>query len=167
MSLCLFFSSVTLSWTSEQVSWLSRRTPHLEPISCRSVCLMEFGQMLSLLSLCTWESCETKPSTTQGLFAWRVRLTLQRHTNTHLCFWVRSKMVSGVLLDLSLAVPFDPFPIDAVSGFGFGFGLVFTDSWCCLSVCRVPHSCRVKGYTPLHFSDYIGCNVSMWLKSYT
>lgn len=85
VSVCLFFPSVTLSWTSEQASWSSRRMPHLAPISSRSVCPMEFGRMLFPLSPCMWGSCETRPSTTQGPSAWLVRLTykpteMHKHT---------------------------------------------------------------------------------------
>lgn len=153
--LCLFFPSVTLSWTSEQVSWSSRRMPHLAPISSRSACPMECGQMLSLLSLCTWGSCETRPSTAQGLSAWQVGLTLQRC----LCVWL--KMASGVTCKRPpwcfSGCPLTPggWPFTPPS---------FVLCWCsqmsvyqgpCCSTQRDPHSGRVWCYTPLQLLDYI------------
>lgn len=78
----VFFLPVILSWTSKLVFSSSRRTLHQAPISSKSAWPMMFGRTPSLLSACMWGSCETRPSTIQGLSAWQVWSTT--HARTHL-----------------------------------------------------------------------------------
>lgn len=76
-----FSLPVILSWTSELVFSSSRKTLHRARISSTSAWPMTCGRTPSLLSVCMWGSCETRPSTTQVLSAWQV--WSKTHTDTH------------------------------------------------------------------------------------